>query len=92
MDHVVLGPRQARQIASLEKIMKRAARFMTGNYSLTPGNTTKFLGWVPLVERSARIKLTTLHKANSEIIEIPLVDLTPYGRARRQNTGNFPIP
>ena len=68
---------------------------MTGNYSLTPGSTKKnmgTLGWVPLSERRARIKITTLHKANTGIIEIPLDDLTPVGRVTRHNAGNFQIP
>ena len=37
-------------------------------------------------------EITTLHKANTGIIEIPLDDLTPVGRVTRHNTGNFQIP
>ena len=46
----------------------------------------------PLGAQGARIKITTLHKANTGIIEISLDDLTPVGRVTRYNTGNFQIP
>ena len=90
----VWDPHQAGQIANLEKIHKRAARFVTGNYSLTPGSTSTNmgeLGWVPLSERRARLKIIPLSKATSRVIEIPLDDLTPVGRATRHNTGNYQI-
>ena len=48
------------QIDHLEKINKRAARFITGNYNREPGNTQKnmlTLGWSPLLERRKNQKL-----------------------------------
>ena len=37
----VWDPHKITQIDNLEKINKRAARFVTGNYTLAPGNTQK---------------------------------------------------
>ena len=91
----VWDPHQAGQIANLEKIHKRAARFVTGNYSRIPGSTALNmgkLGWVPLSERRARLKIITLRKATTKTIEIPLDDLIPINRATRHNTNNFQIP
>ncbi|MCP3888877.1 MAG: hypothetical protein GY702_08365 [Desulfobulbaceae bacterium] len=75
-----MGPHKAWQIADLEKIQKRAARFVTGNYFFTEGNSNKnlsSLGWPPLAERRTRVKLTTLFKDRQGVIDIPLDDLTP---------------
>ena len=47
------------QIELLEKINKRAARFVTGNYKREHGNTKKnmeALGWPPLSERRCKQK------------------------------------
>ena len=75
----VWDPHQAYLIEKLEKVQKRGARFVTGNYTLEAGNTIKnmqSLNWAPLTERRARAKLLTLFKARSREIEIPLGDLT----------------
>ena len=74
----VWDPHQSNQIENLEKIQRRAARFVTGNYTLIEGNTKKnmsLLNWHPLEERRARIKLFTLFKALQGSLEIPTTDL-----------------
>ena len=46
-------PYRSYQIEKLELINKRAARFVTGNFSRVHGNTNKnmeILGWPPLSE------------------------------------------
>ena len=91
----VWDPHQAGQIESIEKIHKRAARFVTSNYILTEGNTAKnmnTLSWHPLSERRARSKLTTLFKARAGTIEIPLDDLIPVGRVTRHSKNSLQIP
>ena len=91
----VWDPHKAWQIEDLEKIQKRAARFVTGNYSLIEGNTLKnmnLLGWPPLSERRARSKLTTLFKARSGSIDIPLDDLVSPNRETRHSQSNYTIP
>ena len=50
-------------IESITKIKKNAGRFLTGNYTLMPGNTKinmKKLGLEPLEERRARIHYSKL--------------------------------
>ena len=61
-------------IDSLEKVQKRAGRFVTGNYTFESGNTKinmQKLGWKPLEERRARIKLNILFKSRMGLIDIP---------------------
>ena len=93
----VWDPHFSNQIENLEKIQKRAARFVTSNYTLIEGNTRKnmtSLNWPPLSERRARTKLTTFFKARSSSIEIPLDDLinTDTHISTRTSTLNYRIP
>ena len=93
----VWDPHHAYQIEQLEKIQRRAARFVTGNYALVAGNTQKnmlSLNWTPLSERRARAKLLTLHKARSRSIEIPLDDLinTDTHISTRTNKHKYRVP
>ena len=71
-------PYKLNQIHQLELINKRAARFVTGNYTRLHGNTRKnleSLGWPSLETRRKRLKLTMLFKINSNLIHIPSEDL-----------------
>ena len=82
----VWDPRKSTQIDRLEKINKRAARFVTGNYTLRHGNTKQnmeLLGWSPLQERRANIKLKMFYKIRSESVFAPLDDLIPLNTPRR---------
>ena len=57
---------------------KRAARFVTGNYTKIHGETNKnmeTLGWPPLEERRAKIKLNMLFKIKNDIVHISKDDL-----------------
>ena len=79
------------QIDKLELINKRAARFITGNHLREHGNTKKnmmSLGWTPLSERRAKIKLIMFHKIQTKQIHIPTDDLLP----NRRKPLNFCIP
>ena len=73
-------PHLVTQIDKLEKINKRAARFVTGNHTREHGNTRKnmkSLGWQPLQERRAKLKVTMLFKIKEDLIEINKEDLIP---------------
>ena len=64
-------PHLVTQIDKLEKINKRAARFVTGNHTREHGNTRKnmkSLGWQPLQERRAKLKVTMLFKIKEDLI------------------------
>ena len=92
----VWDPHHQNYIEKLEKIQKRAARFATGNYAFTSGNSKKNLldlDWKALVERRARSKLITLFKGRAGLIDIPIDDLiVPNRTTRRKAASNFHIP
>ena len=91
----VWDPHHNNQIEQLEKIQKRAARFITQNYEFKSGNTRKNmenLGWVPLQERRARNKLNILFKAKHSLIDIPIDSLKSSNRKTRGNSCNFFVP
>ena len=78
-------PYRGWQSDKLEKINKRAARFVTGNHNRVHGQTSqnmRALGWPPLSERRAKNKLIMLHKIRSNQIFIPSDDLKLVGSVR----------
>ena len=93
---VVWDPHHQVDKENLEKVHKRAARFVSGNYVFEKGNTQinmKKLGWEPLEERRARTKVTTLFKAKMGLIDIPLEDLNLNNRINRKgNCLNYTMP
>ena len=71
-------PYRGYQSDKLEMINKRAARFVTGNHIRTHGETSRnmrTLGWTPLSERRAKIKLVMLQRIKTNEIEITSDDL-----------------
>ena len=91
----VWDPQHKNHIDQLEKIQKRAARFITQNYEFSPGNTRKnmdILGWVPLQERRARNKVSILYKARNNLIDIPTEDLIPSNLRTRGKFNNYHVP
>ena len=61
----VWDPHHENHIEDIEKVQKRAARFITGNYSMETGNTRlnlDKLGWPTLEERRLQTKLITFQK------------------------------
>ena len=90
----VWDPHQQKQIDSIEKVQKRAARFVTKNYARTEGNTQKnmtSLGWPPLRERRAKTKLL-LYKSLNGQIHIPVEDLAFRTSNTRSNNLNLFVP
>ena len=71
-------PYRTGQIEQLERVNKRAARFVTGNHLREHGNSKKnmeTLGWPPLNDRRSRNKLSMLYKIRNNLICIPSEDL-----------------
>ena len=84
-------PYRTNQIYKLELIHKRAARFITKNYNREHGSTKQnmmSLGWSPLSERRAKIKLTMFRKILNNEIHIPSDDLIP----NKRKPLNFCVP
>ena len=76
-------PYKQNQIDKLELINKRAARFITGNYTREHGNSNKnfeALGWCSLRERRLKSKVSLLFKIQTDLIHIPGDDLIPNPR------------
>ena len=70
----VWDPHTEKYINELEKTHKNAARFITKNYQHVSGNTKKNmnkLGWIPLEEHRARIKVNLFYKGINNLIDIP---------------------
>ena len=86
-------PCKQTHIDRLERLNKRAARFITGNRTLAHGNTRKnmvSLNWCPLQERRAKNKLNIFYKIKDNLIHAPTDDLVPTVTPRHPN--NFSIP
>ena len=91
----VWDPHTKNQKDKLEKVQKRAARFITQNYELKSGNTRinmENLGWVPLQERRARNKLNLLYKAKHSLVDIPTEGLKPSFQRTRGSSLNYIVP
>ena len=82
----VWDPHLTSHINKLEKINKRAARFATGNRTMVHGNTKTNminLGWCPLQERRAKLKVTLLYKIIHNLSIVDKSDLIPTNSPRR---------
>ena len=89
----VWDPHKQTQIDKLEKINKRAARFITGNRIFAHGNTElnfSPLGWSTLQERRAKLKVTMLYKIRNDLIRISKKDLVPATSLRYRL--NYAVP
>ena len=79
----------------LERVQKRAARFVTNNYIFESGNTDlnmNRLNWVPLEENRARSKLTLFYRAKNNIVDLPINHLRVNPRADRAGGFGYMIP
>ena len=82
----VWDPHHQNHINNIEKVQKRAARFVTNNYKMESGNTKinlDSLGWPSLEERRLQTKLTTLQKSRLGLIDLPTDHLTLKNRQTR---------
>ena len=86
----VWDPHYQGDIVTLEKVQKRAARFVTGNFKLETGNSEtnrKTLGWDSLEERRQQIKLTTFHRSRLKLLDVPTDHLRLNPRQSRRHDG-----
>ena len=83
----VWDPHQKNHRKEIEKVQKRAARFVTGNYKMETGNTKlnlDSLEWPTLEEKRLQTKLTIFQKARLKLIDIPTDHLKFKSRQTRQ--------
>ena len=83
-----------KDIDSLEKIQRRAARFVNNDfkYSSSPTQMMASLGWVPLAERRAKAKVKTVYKANNNILHIPICHFIKNKSSTRKSRDCFTVP
>ena len=86
----VWDPHHQNHINDIEKVQKRAARFVTNNYEMESGNTKinlESLGWPTLEERRLQTKLTTFQKCRLGHIDLPTDHLAFTTRQTRHGGG-----
>ena len=70
----VWDPYHNHQIASLERVQRRAARFVTNNYrDYVPGAVTNMitqLGWESLEDRRTKSRLTMMYKISHGLVDV----------------------
>ena len=80
-------PHTHKDINLLESVQKRAARFVTNNYSKTPGSMTNILSnlqWTPLEQRRQTSRLVLFYKIVNHHVALDIDQyLTPYIRQSR---------
>ena len=89
----IWDPHTQTNIAKLEAVQRRAARFVSGVFSreehVTP--ILQKLNWIPLEERRARTKVTIMFKALNHLIDVPTDHLVLTQNSTRSHN-NFCIP
>lgn len=82
----VWDPTCQEDISALEKVQRRAARYVFNNYSdRTPGCVTSMLNtlqWEPLADRRLNNRLSMLYKINSGIVDLNKTQLYTTGDSR----------
>jgi len=75
----------AKDIQQLERVQRRAARFVKKDYCYTTSVTGLLddLGWLPLFERCKHSHLTTFHKALNNLSAFSLDHLSVSSRHTR---------
>ena len=79
----------------LERVQKRAARFVTGNYNYETGSMTGILGqlkWESLKKRRIDNRLILLYKGLKGKASVPTDDLIIKTRSRNQHSMAFQTP
>jgi len=74
---VVWDPHTKSKIDQIEMVQRRAARFVTNNYSRHSSVTAMLqkLQWDNLAQRRARAKVTMLYKITNSLVDIPASDI-----------------
>jgi len=91
---VIWDPHQVNNKEKVEKIQRKAARFVKSNYTMTAGTVTsllKQLGWKSLEDRRADARLTLFYKIVNKEVDVPRDRyLAPVTRiSRHTNTKNY---
>jgi hypothetical protein len=91
----VWDPHITSDIQKIEMVQRRAARFVTRNYSKIPGSMTDILHqlqWPTLEQRRIESRLTVMFKIQHELIAIPIPDYVkkqPLSHTRQYHPSKF---
>jgi hypothetical protein len=87
---VVWDPHTQRNIAKLEAVQRRAARFAVGDYGQTSSVTGMLdeLGWPTLEQRRKEAKLVMLYRVVHQLVAIPSTLLIPVSAATATTRGH----
>ena len=92
----IWDPHTIRQVTQIEKVQRRAARFVTRNYwDRQPGSVTNMvtsLGWEPLQVRRVKIRLLLLFKIKQNLVAIPADYYLIQSDSRTRGQHTFRIP
>ena len=91
----VWDPHTKSNIDKIERIQRRAARFVLNDYNYENNNNQNLrnLEWIPLEERRAKNKVKLLFKAQSDLLSIPLNHLKRNNRSTRlKSNSSYQVP
>ena len=90
----VWDPYTQNNVTKIERIQRRAARWVTNQYNYETSTTDilKKLNWTPLEERRAKNKVLIFQKARHGKIEIPIDDVHINNNNTRSQGTTFRIP
>jgi hypothetical protein len=92
----VWDPYIKEDISSLEKVQRRAARYVTNKYRNTSsvGDMLSTLQWRSLADRRADARLIMLYKISNGLVQIPTANrlLPPNRSTRNSHSSSFQIP
>ena len=85
----IWDPHLSRDINTIEKVQRRAARFVKSDYRRTSSVTAMLdeLGWKNLADRRRELRLALLYKVTHGLVAVPAdsLNLTPPTRLTRSN-------
>ena len=90
----VWDPHNKNEINELEKVQKRAARFVSGNfdYRASSEKLVQNLNWLTLAERRNINKVILFYKAQQDTIKIPIHHIEKQTSRTRNSGLNFVVP
>ena len=88
----IWDPHTASLSAEIEKVQRRAARFVLSDYNYEPGAVTSLLNklnWTPLKKRRTLNRLCLFNKGRQNLAKLPITNLTRPSRSSRHMHSQF---
>ncbi len=83
----IWDPHKVKDIDKLQRVQRRAARFVCGDYYPTSSVTAMIecLGWKDLANRRKELRLTLFHKVVHQLVAVPAGDILIKSDARTRS-------